>query len=187
MKKVIKFIIFIIFTILIFIIKDLKILAIIFLLNIILIEIMKININEMLYKLKKYLPFIIFTIIINIIFDSFYGGILIGIKIYICYNATYIYSKTVTLTEISETIQIICYPLKIFKINIKDIGIMISVAICMIPILKNEISTVIYSLKAKGKKINMKSIVIIIKPILISTLKRTNEIEKTLIAKAYIS
>lgn len=187
LKKLVKFIIFLIYTILIFIIKDLKILVIMLLLNIILTKITKISFRELIYNLKIYFPFIMFTILINIIFDSTYAGILIGIRICICYNATYLYSKTVTLTEISDTIQKILYPLKIFKININNVGIIICISICIIPILRNEINTITYSIKSKGRKMNIKSIMIMIRAILISILKKTNEMEKTLISKSYIT
>lgn len=187
MKNKIKFVIFIIYTILIFWIKDIKLIGCIFLLNFIIAIIFKINLKRMLYNLKILLPFIIFTMLINIIFDSLYSGIIIGIRLIICYNITYIFSKTLTVMEIAETIQDMCYPLKIFRINTKNIGIMVSISICMIPVLKNEISALIKAMRSKGKMMKINSMIIIMRPMLISVLRKTSQIEKTLIAKAYES
>ena len=185
MKNIIKFITFIICTILIFLIKDFKIIGLLFVATLILAIILKLELKNICNNLKILLPFILFTCIINIIFSGIYEGFLIGTRMIICYNITYIYSKTSTVIQISETIQKLCYPLKFFKVDINNIGIMISISICMIPVLKNEIYTAISAMKVKGKKIGIKSMMIIMKPILISIFNKTREMETTLIAKAY--
>ncbi len=186
MKNIIKFVIFIIYTILIFFINDLRLLLGLFLLNCMITVISKIDLKKMLYSFRMVLPFIAFTVLVNIIFDGLYNGIIIGIRIIICYNGTYIFSKKITVLEIIDAIQKLCYPLKIFKINTNNIGMIVSISICIIPVLKSEIYSLSKTMKSKGKLIKIKSTIIIMKPMLISILKRTNQIEKTLIAKAYI-
>jgi len=186
MKNLVKLIIFIVCTILIFFIKDLRILICVFLLNLIVSGILKIKLKGMLYNFKIFLPFILFTVILNIIFSSINDGILIGIRIIICYNATYIFSKRITTTELAETIKKLFYPLKIFKVNVDNIGIIVSISICIIPVLRDEISALIQAMRAKGKLIKLNSMVIIMKPMLISILRRTNQMEKCLISKAYV-
>ncbi len=185
MKNIIKFIIFIIYTILIFILNDIKILICLLLLNFIITILLKIRLKNMFYHLKILLPFIIFTMGINIFLAGLYDGIIMGIRIFICYHITYIFSKTYTFLELADMIQKLCYPLKIFKINTNHIGIMVSISMCMIPVLKNEISTRMQAIKSKGKPLKMNNIIILMKPILISILTRTNQMEKTLISKAY--
>ncbi len=185
MKNMIKFIIFIVYTISIFFISDFILLAVLFLLNFFIAVILKINLKNMLYNLKILLPFIIFTSTINVIFDSLVAGILIGVRILICYNVTYVFSKTMTSSELASTIKNLCFPLKIFKINTENIGLMVSISICMIPVLKSELYSIIQAMKSKGKIMKMNGISVAMKPILISILRRTNEIEKTLIAKGY--
>lgn len=185
-KNVIKFVIFLFFTILIFIINDFCILGIVFCANIIIARLLKIELKGIFYNIKLLLPFILFTVILNVIFDSLVFGILIGMRIIICYNITYIFSKTITIFELSEIIQKLCYPLKLFKVNTKNIGIMVAVSLCMVPILKNEFFTLTQSMKSKGKPMKLSSIIIIMKPMLISVLKKTSQMEKALMAKAYM-
>ncbi len=187
MKNMIKLIIFIVYTIAIFFISDFILLAVLFLLNFLIAVILKINLKNMLYNLKILLPFIIFTSGINIVFDSLIAGILIGVRILICYNVTYVFSKTMTSSELANAIKSLCFPLKLFKINTENIGLMVSISICMIPVLKSEIYSVIQAMKSKGKIIKINGIAVAMKPILISILRRTNEIEKTLIARGYES
>ena len=185
MKNVIKFLIFLIYTILIFFINKFWILSILFFSNLILALILKIKLKDMLYNLKLLLPFVLFTSIINIIIDSVYFGLLIGFRIVICYNITYIFSKTLTVCELADVIQKLCYPLKLFKVNTKNIGIMVSVALCMIPIFKNEFLAISDTMKAKGMNLKLSNTIIIMKPIFISVLRKTGQIEKSFIAKGY--
>lgn len=72
----------------------------------------------------------------------------------------------------------------LFPIVYEDIE---SISICMIPVLKNEISALIKAMRSKGKTMKINSMIIIMKPMLISVLRKTSQIEKTLIAKAYES
>lgn len=186
MKSIIKFAIFITYTILIFFIKDLKILICLFLLNLVISGLLKIRFKDMLYNLKIFFPFIFFTVILNIIFANLNEGILIGIRIIICYNITYIFSKRTSTTEIAETIKKLFYPLKIFRVNVDNIGVIVSIAICTIPVLRDEIYALTQAMKSKGKLMKLNSMVIVMKPMLISILRRTNHMEKCLKAKGYV-
>lgn len=144
------------------------------------------RLKKMLYSFRLLLPFIAFTVLVNILFDSLYNGIIIGIRIIICYNSTYIFSKKITVLEIVDTIQKLCYPLKIFKISTNNIGMIVSISICIIPVLKSEIYSLLQAMKSKGKLIKIDSTIIIMKSIMISILKRIGQMEKTLISKGYI-
>jgi len=62
---------------------------------------------------------------------------------------------------------------------------MISIAICMIPIFLKEIRTTLKSIEAKGQRASIKNIKIFLRPLLISLMRKTNEMEKSLISKAY--
>lgn len=184
-KNIFKFIIFIIYTIAIFFIKNPIIIAVLFLIDLSLFFISKLDYKNLLYNLKWASFVIIFTVIINIIFDSLYTGILFGVRLLLCYFTTYIFSKNIKIYELTEVIETITYPLKIFKINTREIGIIISIAICMIPVLRFEINTIKNSLISKGQKPGISFIKNASKPLMISILMKTDELEKTLIAKAY--
>ena len=62
---------------------------------------------------------------------------------------------------------------------------MVGIAISMIPILKDEIEQKNYSLKSKGYKFKSDGLTVMLKPIFISILKRTGEMEKSLLVKGY--
>ena len=184
-KNLVVFLVFIIYTILIFFISNQIIILFIFIFNLILFLVFKLSFKNLLYNLKWASFVIIFTSLINIFFDSLYSSLLLGIRLFICYFTTYIYSKKIKISDLSEAIELLFYPFRIFKINTSNIGIIISIAICMIPVLRQEIFFAKNTLISRGQKLNISFMTIILKPLLISVLKRTNEMEKTLISKGY--
>lgn len=185
MKNILKFIIFIAYTFGIFLINDKIVLGLLFFLNVVLMISLKVSCESFLNYLKLILPFIGITMLINFSLGGINEAILIGVRIMMCFHITYLYSKTMTVTEIANMIQSICFPLKWIGINTNSISIMISISICMIPIFRKEIHTRIQAMKSKGKIIRINNYFMILKPMLISVLRRTSQMEKSLMAKAY--
>lgn len=149
----------------------------------------KININRAIKNLIKLLPFILFTVVINIIFVDLEFAILIGVRLILVCNISYVFSKTISYTEFGEVIEKLLFPLKIFKVNPKEIGIIITIALSFMPILKDELLQIKNSLKAKGMNMTninlIKNANLIFKPFFISVLQRINEVEMSLRAKGY--
>lgn len=184
-KNIIKFLIFIVYTIAIFLIKNPILIFMMFIIDVVIFFICKLDYKNLLYNLKWVSFIIIFTMVINIIFDSVYTGFLFGIRLVICYFTTYIFSKNMKIFELAEVIEFLLYPLKIFKINSSEIGIIISIAVCMIPVLRSEIYSIKNNLISKGQRSGISFIKNACKPLIISILKKTDDMEKSLIAKAY--
>lgn len=189
MKNLIKFILFLIYSVGVFFIEDYMILALVFVFNISLMIIAKINLKNAFNNTIKLLPFILFTIAINIIFMDLKSSILIGIRLILIRNLTYIFSKTISYMEFARVIEKMVYPLKLFGINPEETGLIVIIALSFIPIIKNEFDQIRNVLKVKGIKpttFNMlKNLGLIFKPFLISVMQRINEIETSLRAKGY--
>ena len=192
--NIIKFIIFLVYIIGIFFVSNYYILAAVFLINILLMLIVELKYKKAIFKkamisLLKLLPFILFTALINYLFADFISTILITIRLILVCNISYIFSKTMTYLEFSEMIEKIFYPLKIFKINPKDVSLIVTIALSFMPILKDELLQTKNILKVKGiklTKINLiKNINLIFKPFFVSVLQRINEIEMSLKEKGY--
>ena len=116
-------------------------------------------------------------------------AILITIRLILVCNISYIFSQTISYLEFAQIIEKIFSPLRIFKINPKDISLMITIALSFMPIIKDELFQTKNILKTKGinpTKINLiKNMNLVFKPFFISILQRVNEIELTLKEKAY--
>ena len=189
MRNLIKFILFLIYTVGVFFIEDYIMFLLIALFNILLMAIAKINLKNAFNNTIKLLPFILFTIVINTMFADLEFSILIGIRLILIRNLTYIFSKTISYMEFAGVIEKMMYPLKLFGINPEETGLIVIIALSFIPIIKSEFDQIRNVLKVKGIKpttFNMlKNLGLIFKPFLISVMQRLNEIEMSLKAKGY--
>lgn len=189
MKNLIKFILFLIYTVGIFFINNYIVLGLITIFNIIFMLALKINLKNAINNIIKLLPFILFTVAINMIFANLEFSILIGVRLILVCNLSYVFSRTISYIEFAEVIEKIVYPLKIFSINPKEIGLVVTIALSFVPIMKNEFAQIRNVLKVKGIKPTnfnlLKNSGLIFKPFFISVLQRLNEIEMSLKAKGY--
>ena len=100
-----------------------------------------------------------------------------------------IFSKMLSYMEFATVMEDLAHPLKLFGINPKDLGLLVTIAISFIPILREELERIKYVLLVKGFKVNTINIVknmnIVFKPLFVSIMERINEIEYSLKAKGY--
>lgn len=185
MKNVIIFLSFVLYATFIFFINSSVLLLIVLLLNVLAMIVWHIQVIEAIKNLLKILPFILLTVIINCFLSGYEYAILIGIKLLLVCNITYTYSKTTTVREIADTIKKLCIPLKLAKINLDEIELLVCISLSMIPILKNEYMQLKESCYAKGIDINIKNMKIILTKLMVSIMKRVNEIEESIIEKGY--
>lgn len=183
--NIIKFLVFDIFVLLIFFVSNYKILFIFFLLNIILFLFLRLNLLKLLSYLVYILPLIIFTFIINVFIENISYACLIATRFIIACISTYIFSRTITVLEISKVIETILCPLKLLKFDTESVGLLVSISISFIPIIKDEMVELKEVLESKGYIMKISNIHIFIRPFIRSIFKRTNDIEKAIIAKGY--
>lgn len=191
MKEIIKFILFLAYTIIIFFIKDYTVFAILAGIHILLMLVLKIKVKGAILAILKLLPIIIFTTAINIWLSGLSFGMLIGVRLIVLCNMTYIYTKKMTFSKLQYVIEVLLKPLKIIKIDSKEIGIMLCIGIAFVPIIQKEIINIKYSLKAKGFNVNARNILLkpnyILMPLLTGIIKRVGEIENSLSSKGYVA
>lgn len=187
--NIIKFIFFLVYVILIFFMKNNIALIGALTIDIILIAIYKIDLKKLLNNLIKISIFVLITAIINAFIVDINYAVLIGIKLILVCIMTYIFSQMLSYMEFAAVIEVLVYPLKLFGINPKDLGLLITIAISFIPILREELERIKYVLLVKGFKLNainvIKNMNIIFKPLFVSIMERINEIEYSLKAKGY--
>lgn len=189
MKNIIKFVLFLIYVIGIFFINGYIVIGCVAIFNILLMLVLKINMKKAIINLAKILPFILLTSVINLILINLESAILITVRLILVCNISYIFSKTITYIEFAYVIEKLFWPLKVFKVNPKDISLMITIALSFMPIMKDELLQMKNVLKVKGistTKINLiKNMNLIFKPFFVSVLQRINEIECSLKSKGY--
>ena len=184
-KNFLIFLIFFTYLILIFCVDSLILIFTLILSSLIFMKLLKIKIIDFFKSIIFLFPFLLITIIFNLVWDEVRVAILIFSRLILAYMTTYIFAKLITVAQIMNFFELLSKPLKLFKMNNKKLALMVGIAISMIPILKDEIEQKIYSLKSKGYKLKIDGLSVILKPIFISILKRTGEMEKSLLVKGY--
>lgn len=191
MLYIIQFILFIAYTILVFFIKSYSLLGIVCAINIILMLLLRENFKRAIFAILKLMPFIAFTAGINMIISGINFGALIGIRLILVCNMTYIFAKKMTPHKLQYVIEVLLKPLKIFKIDSKEIGIIVCIGTTFIPIIQREIQEIKYALKAKGYEINFRNVIrkpnYILVPLITMVIKKINDIEASLLSKGYVS
>jgi energy-coupling factor transport system permease protein len=151
--------------------------------------ILNINIRKYVSNILSFLPFVIFTILVNLIFSNLIFSTLVGIRLLIVCNMTFIISYILTPSKLSTAISYLLYPLKMFKVNINDISLIITIAISLIPILIQEGTEIKYAMIAKNFKYSFKNVItrphIFMITYMNNVFDRIKELELSLNAKAY--
>lgn len=191
MINAISFLLFLFYTIVIFQTNNYSIIAFFFVINIIITFLLKHRIkNKPVTNFFWFFLAILFTTIINMFVVNFNYGLLIGLKLFLVCNITYIFSRNISYMEFTKIIEKILTPFKIFKINPQDFSLIICIAINFIPILSREFNQTLSALSAKGAKTKgiyfIKNIKLILTTLIVSVFKRVDELEMSLNSKGYV-
>ncbi len=187
--KTLFFLLFLIYNFFLFYIESYYLIIISLILSIILILISKRKFIDYLKFMKKNILFMIFIFLCNLLFTNYLNSLFITTRFLLSINATYIFTSFLTPSDISNSICVLLYPLKIFKVDINKLSLIISIAITFIPILINEGVIIKKSLINKGYKFNLKNVLtrpqIFITTYLNNLFNKIDEIEKALSMKIF--
>lgn len=185
MKNVAQLILFFSYTITIFLIQNHIVIGIFAIINILLMVLVKVNVRKAIRNMLAIGILAIIVVATNAFISGIEEGIWIGVKLLLVCNITYTFSKILTPTKLIQAIEILLIPFKIVKINPREIGLILTIAISFLPIILHTFEETIFAIKAKGEKVNLTNGKLLLKPILISILKRVNEIDLALKVKGY--
>ena len=143
------------------------------------------NYIQNIYHLKI---FLLIIFIFNIIFNSSFlltFQLLLKIIIVILYSQVLLF--TTSVSDMIFSIELLLRPLKIFKINIRQISFCIGLSIVFIPVIINQFNTIIKSVKGRGINVEKGSIKqklmllnSIIVPMFILTLRKADVLAESL-------
>ena len=180
---------FIAYSFCVFLMSNIYVLIAFSVFNLIMLFVFRINALKTLKNLYKISFFALFVFLFNLIFDSLAASAIVGWKILIVTNFTFIFSNIFSPVQIANGISQLLFPLKLFKVNTDNLVIIIVVALNFVPILANEIKTLKENLKARNVRFNLKTLFtkshIILTLYFAGILKRAEELESVLIARNY--
>ncbi|GMO46439.1 MAG: hypothetical protein Ta2B_27990 [Termitinemataceae bacterium] len=191
MIDLLKLLVLFAFSVCIFFVDNYYILGIAAVLTIVLLIIVRVSLKAILTYTVGVLPFVLLASLINFFLDGTQLAILTAIRFMLACYAVISYREKVSPMQLANAIETLCYPLKLskfkfFKIDPKDIGLMVCIAITFIPILLRDFNSIKCALQSKGLRVTPRNLNYILKPFIIGIFKRTNEISNALKSKAYI-
>jgi energy-coupling factor transporter transmembrane protein EcfT len=156
--------------------------------NIVAMIITKVAPPAALKHILAFLPFVLFVGIVNLAFGAFKNmsySLYLSLRLILICNITQCYKKVVQAEDLANAIEIIFSPLKIFKIEGRDIGLMVCISLAFIPVLRRDFMQIRTALRARGMRLTMKNMQYLLKPFFIGILQRTGEIAKAIRTKGY--
>lgn len=184
-KDLLKFLCFILYTTGIFFLPNTYFIAVFGSFPIILLILQKVTIKELFTKFFNFFPFLFITFCFNCFLDNIKNAIFLEIKLLLVLLATFSYAKSTSLSQMATTIGLIAKPLKIFKIDVKEIEIMLYLTFSMLFVLKAVLREITYACKAKNIPMNLSYFPTIFSAFFISLMRRMNQIEDALIEKGF--
>lgn len=181
---------FILYTLAIFQIKNNMVIIVCFAIQLVLLFVLDINKKKFVANFRSILPLLFFTIVFNVIFNGdIMEPIIMGVKILIAWGATNILSQKIPTVVLGVAIANLLYPFKLVGVDTKEIALIVTIAISFIPILGKELTAIKNSLIAKNYEFNVKNLLtrpqIFISTYINAVFARIDEIEKSLMAKAF--
>lgn len=203
-----KIVLMILLMVSIFICKNYLSLAIVTLVTISIVLISKIKIKVILKGVKPILIIVLFTTILN----AFYGSgdvlftigrikitdgglnnaLFMALRIVLLVMQGLMLTYTTTPTTLTDAIESLMKPLRVFKIDTHSIAMTMTIALRFIPTLSEEVDKIMSAQKSRGADIDSggivsraKAIVPVIIPLFISSFRRANDLADAMECRCY--
>lgn len=169
----------------------------------------KISPKIILKSLKPIVPIVLLTTVLqlyyikdgNLLFEwkfitvtdkGIFTAIFIAIRIFILLLVSSLLTYTTAPTDLTDAIEKLLSPLKVFKIEVHTFAMMMTIALRFIPILVDEIDRIMSAQKARGADFEngnivkrVKALIPIFIPLFISAFKRAIELADAMYCRCY--
>jgi energy-coupling factor transporter transmembrane protein EcfT len=184
MANCVKFLSIFAYTILIFFVHGVLLPAF-FAINIAAMIITKITPAQAARYLLSFLPFMLLAAAVNIAFGAAEDAAKLTLRLIFICNITQCYKKAVSAENLANAIETLFSPLKVFKIEGKDIGLMVCISLAFIPVLRRDFTHIRTALRARGMKLTASNMKYLLRPFFIGILQRTDGISRAIRTKGY--
>ena len=151
MKSALSILGFIIYDIWLFWINDFWMLSLLGVLEVIIIILLPISCWRTVLKFFiKNCGFVLFVVGCNLLFADWHQALLVGCRLGLAIEATYIISHLLSPREFAQGIAALCTPFRILHVDTEGLALSITVALTFIPLLTREAKQLHNNLKLKG-------------------------------------
>lgn len=192
----------------VFLCKNYLSLGIVFLLTLLLIYISKIKPSVIIKGLKPIIVILIFTSLLNLFYGTgkpivtfwifkitergINNAVFMALRIILLVIIGLMLTYTTTPTALTDAIESLLKPLKIFKADTHSVAMIMTIALRFIPILIEEVDKIMSAQKSRGADMESgglikraKAIVPILIPLFISSFRRANELADAMECRCY--
>lgn len=168
----------------------------------------KVPVRMFLKSLKPIIPIVIFTAVLNMFYvrggqewkfwiitiseKGIYTAVFMAIRITLLIIASSILTYTTVPTMLTDAIERLLSPLKLFKISVHSLAMMMTLALRFIPTLIEEIERITNAQKARGADFEngslidrIKSLVPVLVPLFVSSFKRAYDLAFAMSCRCY--
>ena len=168
----------------------------------------KIPVGYMLKGLRAVLFIMVFAVVFNVLFtegDTLFEfwifhvslkgiklALLMVIRLFLLIVSASIMTLTTTPNRLTDGLEMLFRPLKIFKVPVHEFAMMMSIALRFIPILSEEADKIVKAQTARGAKFDskkltdrVKSLIPLIVPLFISAFRRAADLALAMEARGY--
>ncbi len=129
---------------------------------------------------------------LSITADGIYTAIFMAVRIILLVVAGSMLTYTTTPTDLTDAIERLFSPLKVFKIDIHTIAMVMTIALRFIPTLTEEIQKIMAAQKSRGADMEtgsiirrVKGLVPVLIPLFISSFRRANDLAYAMDCRCY--
>ncbi|MBQ8504289.1 MAG: energy-coupling factor transporter transmembrane protein EcfT [Clostridia bacterium] len=204
-----KIILTVMFIAMIFMCKNFLSLALMIVFVIFSVILSKVPVVMFLRSLKPILPIVIFTAILNVLYiggeniifewkfikitsDGILTAVFMAVRIICLIVASSILTYTTVPTMLTDAIEKLLSPLKLFHISVHSLAMMMTLALRFIPTLIEEIEKITNAQKARGADLEsgkllerIKAIIPIIIPLFVSSFKKADDLAFAMSCRCY--
>lgn len=203
-----KIVITLIFMVSIFLCKSYLALGLIFAFTVLVVAMSRIKVKTVLKSLKPLLVVIAITAIINLFYgsgepiaklwifkitmDGINNALFMAFRIIILVVIGSMLTYTTSPTSLTDAIESLFKPLKIFKIDVHTIAMTMTIALRFIPTLIEELDKIMAAQKSRGADMDSggfikraKAVIPVIIPLFISSFRRANELSYAMECRCY--
>lgn len=203
-----KIVLIIILMVSIFICKNYVSLAIAVAVTLFLVAVSKISFKVILKGIKPIFIIVIFTTLLNLFYgsgdpiakfwifritaDGIHSAVFMALRIILLVVQGLMLTYTTTPTALTDAIESLMKPLKLFKVDIHSIAMTMTIALRFIPTLVEEVEKIMAAQKSRGADMESggfiqraKAIVPVLIPLFVSSFRRANELADAMECRCY--
>ncbi len=204
-----KILLTVLFIVMIFLCKNFLSLALTFVFVLISIILSSVPLKMYLKSLKPIVPIVLFTALLNMFYSSgedviltvwkfslteegLFTALFMAVRIILLIVASSILTYTTVPTMLTDAIEKLLSPLKLFKIPVQSLAMMMTLALRFIPTLIEEIEKITNAQKARGADFEngklmdrIKAIVPVIIPLFVSSFRRASDLAYAMSCRCY--